>query len=159
MRQRPTNSPRLPELIQEGWASEFQAGGWRELYAMAGQRLGANVLGVVSDRPPGHPCGPFTGGDKDVARALNAFDPEAASEIMDQYAVRDPSKARGRRKLPPKPEVLVNGSKATKSKMTKLAVASAFVEVWLAKEGHSGPIGINVLEKVQLMHLPVLLGR
>lgn len=134
---------------------------WRlaRAVAMAGQRLGANVLGVVSGTGlPVILVDRLQAGDKDVARALNAFDPEAASEIMDQYAVRDPSKARGRRKLPPKPEVLVNGSKATKSKMTKLAVASAFVEVWLAKEGHSGPIGINVLEKVQLMHLPVLLG-
>lgn len=62
------------------------------------------------------------------------------------------------RKLPPKPEVLVTGNEATKTRMMKLAVASAYVEVWLAKEGHSGPIGINLLEKVQLMHLPALLG-
>ncbi|MBK6320310.1 MAG: nitronate monooxygenase [Dehalococcoidia bacterium] len=159
MRQRPTNSPRLPELIQGGMGVGVSSWRLARAVAMAGQRLGANVLGVVSGTGlPVILVDRLQAGDKDVARALNAFDPEAASEIMDQYAVRDPSKARGRRKLPPKPEVLVNGSKATKSKMTKLAVASAFVEVWLAKEGHSGPIGINVLEKVQLMHLPVLLG-
>lgn len=41
-----------------------------------------------------------------------------------------------------------------------LTVASAFVEVWLAKEGqgHAGPVGINVLEKIQLPHLATLYG-
>jgi len=91
-------------------------------------------------------------GDQDVVRALRAFDVDIASAIMDEYP---PNR---RHKLPPKPEVLVTGNEAMKAKMTALAVAAAFVEVWLAKEGHSGPIGINLLEKVQTMHLPILLG-
>jgi NAD(P)H-dependent flavin oxidoreductase YrpB (nitropropane dioxygenase family) len=33
---------------------------------------------------------------------------------------------------------------------TQLLVAASFVEVWLAKEGHDGLVGINFLEKVQL---------
>jgi NAD(P)H-dependent flavin oxidoreductase YrpB (nitropropane dioxygenase family) len=32
----------------------------------------------------------------------------------------------------------------------ELAVAGNFVEVWLAKEGHDGPVGINFLEKIQM---------
>ncbi len=39
-----------------------------------------------------------------------------------------------------------------------LTAASAFVEVWLAKEGHDGLVGINVLEKIQLPHLSTLYG-
>lgn len=39
-----------------------------------------------------------------------------------------------------------------------LAVLSAFAEVALAKEGHSGRIGINLLEKIQLPTLPTLFG-
>lgn len=31
-----------------------------------------------------------------------------------------------------------------------LAVAGAFVEVWLAKEGHDGLVGMNLLEKIQM---------
>lgn len=39
-----------------------------------------------------------------------------------------------------------------------LAVVSAFCEVYLAKEGHAGPVGINLLEKIQLPTLPTLCG-
>ena len=35
---------------------------------------------------------------------------------------------------------------------------AAFVEVSLAKEGHSGPIGINLLTKVQMPNLAMLYG-
>ena len=33
-----------------------------------------------------------------------------------------------------------------------------FVEVFLAKEGHNNPVGINYLEKVQIPHLPSIYG-
>lgn len=155
----PATAPGLPELIQGGMG--VGVSNWRlaRAVAVAGQRLGASVLGVVSgtgltvilaDR--------LQAGDQDVVRALKALDPSIAHEIMDEYLVEGPPSTSRRYKLPPKPEVLVTGTEVTKARMTRLAVASAFVEVWLAKEGHSGPIGINVLEKVQLMHLPVLLG-
>jgi nitronate monooxygenase len=37
-------------------------------------------------------------------------------------------------------------------------VAASFVEVWLAGEGHSGVVGINLLEKIQLPNLACLYG-
>ncbi|MEK7384945.1 MAG: nitronate monooxygenase, partial [candidate division NC10 bacterium] len=40
----------------------------------------------------------------------------------------------------------------------ELAVIAGFVEVWLAKEGHPGLVGINFLEKIQLPLLPTLYG-
>jgi len=40
----------------------------------------------------------------------------------------------------------------------ELCIVSNFVEVFLAREGHSHPVGINYLEKVQLPHLPSLYG-
>ncbi len=127
--------------------------------AMAGRHLGERVLGVVSGTGlPVMLVDRLQAGDPDVARALRAFDPEIACEILDEYWRDQPVPTGRRRKLPPKPEVVVTGTPALRVKMTRLAVAAAFVEVWLAKEGHSGPIGINVLEKVQTMHLPVLLG-
>lgn len=37
-------------------------------------------------------------------------------------------------------------------------VISNFVEVWLAKEGHNGPVGLNLLDKIQLPNLASLYG-
>jgi NAD(P)H-dependent flavin oxidoreductase YrpB (nitropropane dioxygenase family) len=42
--------------------------------------------------------------------------------------------------------------------LTELTVAANFAEVYLAKEGHAGPVGINLLEKIQLATLPSLYG-
>jgi len=42
--------------------------------------------------------------------------------------------------------------------LMELTVAANFVEVYLAKEGHSGRIGVNFLEKIQLPTLPSLYG-
>ncbi|MGE6737331.1 nitronate monooxygenase, partial [Streptomyces sp. NPDC059900] len=39
-----------------------------------------------------------------------------------------------------------------------LTVLGNFVEVWLAKEGHRAPVGINYLEKIQLALAPGLFG-
>ena len=35
----------------------------------------------------------------------------------------------------------------------ELCLVANFVEVWLARQGHNNPVGINYLEKVQLAHL------
>ncbi len=148
-----------PDLIQGGMG--VGVSNWRlaRAVAIAGQNLGARVLGVVSGTGlPMLLVDRLQAGDRDATRALMAFDPHIAREIIDEYFVESPLTMKKRGKLPPKPEVLVSGNAAAKSRMMKLAIASAFVEVWLAKEGHNGPIGINLLEKVQLMQLPVLLG-
>jgi NAD(P)H-dependent flavin oxidoreductase YrpB (nitropropane dioxygenase family) len=42
--------------------------------------------------------------------------------------------------------------------LTALTIMATFVEVFLAKEGHDGVIGINLLEKLQLPTLPSLFG-
>jgi nitronate monooxygenase len=38
-------------------------------------------------------------------------------------------------------------------KVVELCIVSNFVEVFLAREGHKNPVGINFLEKVQMPHL------
>jgi nitronate monooxygenase len=43
-------------------------------------------------------------------------------------------------------------------KLIELCMVSNFVEVFLAREGHRNPVGINFLEKVQLPHLPSIYG-
>jgi len=40
----------------------------------------------------------------------------------------------------------------------ELTVAANFVEIFLAKEGHSGVVGLNLLEKIQVTTLPSLFG-
>lgn len=42
--------------------------------------------------------------------------------------------------------------------LLKLTVAATFAEVWLAKEGHDGPVGMNLLTKIELPTLPSLYG-
>jgi nitronate monooxygenase len=42
--------------------------------------------------------------------------------------------------------------------LQELCIAANFVEVFLAREGHDNPVGINYLEKIQLPHLPSLYG-
>jgi NAD(P)H-dependent flavin oxidoreductase YrpB (nitropropane dioxygenase family) len=40
----------------------------------------------------------------------------------------------------------------------QLTVLASFVEVWLAREGHDGPVGVNLLTKVQLPNIASLYG-
>jgi len=40
----------------------------------------------------------------------------------------------------------------------RVTMLANFAEVWLAKEGHRGPVGLNLLTKVQMPNLPSLYG-
>ena len=147
-----------PELIQGGMGVGISAWQLARSVAQAGERLGKPVLGVVSG----------TGiaitmvlrlrkGDPDARRAFEAFCvPEIAQEILDRYWLNTEKSAKFR--LPPKPELLVNGNEERKAELARLLVISNFAEVWLAKQGHSGPIGVNYLEKIQLPRLPEMFG-
>lgn len=149
----------IPELIQGGMGVGVSDWKLARSVAIAGEKLGKDVLGVISG----------TGlailmikrlqeRDPNTIRALNAFNPVISKEIFDEFLPTEERLPGQRYKLSPKPEVLITGRQEIKDKMNKLLVAAAFVEVWLAKEGHNGPIGMNLLEKVQLVHLPTILG-
>ena len=43
-------------------------------------------------------------------------------------------------------------------KLHELCILGNFVEVFLAREGHDRPVGINYLEKIQMPHLPSIYG-
>ncbi|MEU8662446.1 nitronate monooxygenase [Actinoplanes philippinensis] len=80
-----------------------------------------------------------------VRRALGAFPaPEVARDILERYFV-DGGVAGGR-PLRPVPQQGLRPRRHTQ----QLAVVANFVEVFLAKEGHDGPVGVNYLEKIQL---------
>src|ERR1035437_9840214 len=42
--------------------------------------------------------------------------------------------------------------------LVELCIVSNFVEVYLARQGHQNPVGINYLEKIQSAHLPCIYG-
>ncbi|HET9784163.1 MAG TPA: nitronate monooxygenase [Terriglobales bacterium] len=42
--------------------------------------------------------------------------------------------------------------------LQELCILANFAEIWLARQGHARPVGINYLEKIQIPHLPSLYG-
>lgn len=94
-------------------------------------------------------------GDKDgtVRRALAHFpSPEIAQRILDRYFRSEPRQSNETFMLVPKPSLTPS------QEATEIVVAANFVEVWLAKEGHEGLVGINFLEKIQMATPPAILG-
>lgn len=88
-----------------------------------------------------------------VRRALAAFPvPGVADRIVDRYFAPEGKAHNTRFKAKPMPRA------APSSRLEELIVAANFVEVALAKEGHSNPVGINYLEKIQATMLPSLYG-
>lgn len=94
-------------------------------------------------------------GDPDghMRRALAAFPlPEVAERLLDSYFVAGGLSSGSPYKLTPMP-ALPGGAA-----FTELTVAANFVEVFLAKEGHDGLVGLNLLEKIQIPTLASLYG-
>ena len=88
-----------------------------------------------------------------IRRAMEAF-PSAsvASETLQRF-FRPEGRVEG------EPYALVPMYRqAVDSFRNQLTVLANFVEVWLAKEGHDGKVGINFLSKVQMPTLPSLYG-
>lgn len=155
LRRQETEIPKfseLPVLIQGGMGVGVSNWELARSVALAGEKLDKKVLGVVSGTGlPILMVDRLQKGDSNTIRALNAFPiPEITKEIFDIYA--------NSKKMPPKPQVLITGTEKIKRLMTNLLMVSNFVEVWLAKEGHNKPIGVNYLEKVQMTHLPEIYG-
>ena len=146
----------LPVLIQGGMG--VSVSNWRlaRAVATASERLGVLNLGVVSG----------TGLGVVIARRLQdgdpgghlsvAFDafpyPEMARRVWQAWYIPG-GKPRNK---PWKSVPMVNLH--LRQDVAELIVCANFAEVWLAKAGHSKPVGINYLEKIQTPRLPELLG-
>lgn len=88
-----------------------------------------------------------------VRRALAHLPlPGVAKRIVDRYFITG-GKPEGQ-PFRSKPVPSENPS----SHLEELLVAGNFVEVFLAREGHTAPVGINYLEKIQLPTLPSIYG-
>jgi nitronate monooxygenase len=140
----------LPIIIQGGMGAAVSD--WRLARAVSSHGQLGVVSGTALDAilarrlqlgdPGGH-----------MRRALAAFPfPEAAKRILDRYFVEGGKGEHERFKT--KPMVSDHTSKKTE----ELIVAANFVEVYLAKEDHDNPVGINFLEKIQVPTLPSLYG-
>lgn len=125
---------------------------WR--LAKAVSKLGQ--LGVVSGTALDHVLARrLQDGDAEghIRRALSHFPwQQMARRILDTYFIPG-----GRKPNTPYRPIrmhVVEGERLAH----ELCIAGNFVEVFLAREGHSNPVGINYLEKIQLPHLPSLYG-
>ncbi|MGH9607562.1 MAG: nitronate monooxygenase [Terracidiphilus sp.] len=88
-----------------------------------------------------------------MRRGLDAFPfPEMARRIWQEYFVPG-----GKPAGAPYPAVTMHQKRCPR-KLVELCMISNFVEVFLAKDGHRNPVGINFLEKVQMPHLPSIYG-
>lgn len=94
-------------------------------------------------------------GDKggNMKRGLDAFPfPEMARRIWQEYFVSE-----GKSGGTPYPTTPMH-QRLEPRKLVELCLVANFVEVFLAREGHKNPVGINFLEKVQLPHLASIYG-
>jgi nitronate monooxygenase len=88
-----------------------------------------------------------------IRRAFESFPfPEMARRILDRYFITGGKPENQPFKLVP------FYSNRDSSHLTELMVLANFAEVFLAKEGHEGLVGINFLEKIQTPTLPSLYG-
>jgi nitronate monooxygenase len=88
-----------------------------------------------------------------MRRALEHFPtPEIAQRVLKKYYVEAGRAAKERFRQLPKFTI------KPPRELTELCVCASFTEVWLAREGHDNPVGMNLLEKIQMQHLPSLYG-
>lgn len=138
-----------PEIIQGGMGIGLS--NWR--LASAVSQLGQ--LGVVSGAALDSVFARrLADGDigGHIRRALESFPvPEIAKRVFDRCFV--PVEERNSR-----PKLLRMFTAEPDRESLETAVVASFTEVTLAKAGHSGTIGINLLEKAQLGNLATLYG-
>ncbi len=110
------------------------------------------VSGVVLD---GFFARRLQAGDKDghLRRAAAHFPiAEIAQRVVDRYFIEGGKAADEPYKL------VAQYSIEPRRELQELAMVSNFCEIWLAKEGHDNPVGINYMEKLRISNLPAIYG-
>jgi NAD(P)H-dependent flavin oxidoreductase YrpB (nitropropane dioxygenase family) len=145
-----TEAPELPPIIQGGMG--VAVSNWRlaRAVAMLGQ------IGVVSG----------TGIDTVIVRRLQDGDPDGVvRRAMAAFPFQDVVREALRRYF--LPDGRPPGKSYARVPMASVAgnplqqgmtILGGFVEVFLAKEGHAGKVGVNLLTKLQLPNLAALYG-
>lgn len=142
--------PQHPTIIQGGMGVAVSS--WRlanavaragQLGVVSGTGLDGVVARVLQDGDPGG----------HVRRALAHFPvPEIAERVMNAYYLPE-GRAEGQ-PYRPHPTLTIAPTRAA----IELSLVGNFAEVWLAKEGHDGVVGINFLQKIQTATLSATLG-
>jgi len=139
-----------PRIIQGGMG--IGVSGWQ--LARAVSRLGH--LGVVSGTAIDTVMiRRLQDGDEGghVRRAMGAFPiPGVCDDLLRRYYLAPGERGNAPYKLLPMFRKRVNLARQ------QITMMANFVEVWLAKEGHDGMVGINLLTKVQMPNLQSLYG-
>ena len=140
----------LPRIIQGGMG--VAVSNWRlanvvsragQLGVVSGTAIDAVLVRRLADGDAGG----------HMRRGLDAFPfPEMARRIWQEYFIPG-----GKASESAYPSLPMH-QKSEPRKLIELCIAANFVEVFLAKEGHSNPVGINFLEKVQMPHLASIYG-
>ena len=145
-----TDASLLPPIIQGGMG--VGVSGWR--LARAVSQCGQ--LGVVSGTAIDLLLTrQLQLGDQDgsLRRALEAFPyPEITKRILERYYIPGGKEPGAAFKTP----AMISHEPSMTSQ--GLTIASSFVAIYLAKEGHDGPVGLNLLEKIQTPTLLALYG-
>lgn len=139
----------FPRVIQGGMG--LGVSNWRLARAVSL----AGGLGVVSGvaapqivtrvLQDGDPGGHFR-------RAFAHFEvPRIANEVLERYFLPEGRKGRPYR-------ATSVASLHPSRQLEELGVISVWAQIWLAKEGHSNPVGVNLLEKIQMTHPATLFG-
>ncbi|MBI4485030.1 MAG: nitronate monooxygenase [Acidobacteria bacterium] len=140
----------LPQIIQGGMGVGIS--NWRLANAVSRQGQLGVVSGTALDQllmrrlqdgdPGGH-----------MRRGLDHFQMRAMAErIWQRYYIPG-----GKPERQPYVELPKHGLDSPRE-LIELCIVANFVEVFLAREGHAHPVGINYLEKIQLPHLPSIYG-
>lgn len=139
-----------PKIIQGGMG--VAVSDWRLAKAVSK----ASELGVVSGTGIDNVLiRRLQDGDKEynIRRALKAFpDQEIVKKIIDSFFIEGGKSSHQSYKRLPLPSLELSVYQQ------QVLSISAFTEIFLAKEGHQGIIGINLLEKVQIPNLAILYG-
>lgn len=142
--------PRLPLLIQggmgvgvSGWPLASAVSSTGQLGVVSGTALDAVLVRRLQ-------LGDVGG---DIRRAMKSFPvPGVVTGILDRYFIPGGKAPDTRFRSKPTLKTVLS------RRMTDLLVVANFVEVFLAKERHDNPVGINFLEKIQLPTLASLYG-
>lgn len=140
----------LPKVIQGGmgvgvsnWKLARGVSRAGQLGVVSGTGINSVLIRRLQDGDP----------EGDVRRAMRAFpSQEIADRVLKDYFIpggKEPSASYKEASL-----FTLKASLA----LQRLNVLASFVEVWLAKEGHDGIVGINLLEKIQMPNPSALYG-
>ena len=143
-------SEHLPVIIQGGMGiavSNWELAKTVSLQGQLGVVSGTAIDNVLARR--------LQDGDKsgNMRRALSAFpNQEIVKKILDKYFIEGGKSAEASYVMVPKITL------EQKRDAQEILIVANFVEVWLAKEGHDGLIGINFLHKIQMTTAASVLG-